>query len=191
MKRITLLIVSIFLLASLMGCGNTGTQSGVAGYADSDVAAIIRGQEITIGDLRFMYADEDVLTSIEGAAQTELVFQEAQRLEMGEDLPAKIESVKESLKTASLADIPFEQKERDFFKSQAKKLGMNVEDYYKEYMLIRTEKDWYILTFWDEGFRRFNHSEEEFDAYNEELTEFMNEFMKKNEDDIEVLINPD
>ena len=60
LKRIPLFIIALSLIISLMGCGSN-VQGSMKDYKNSDVAAIVGDKEITIGDLQFLYSDEDVL----------------------------------------------------------------------------------------------------------------------------------
>lgn len=190
MKRIALIIISIALIASLIGCGNTAASSGLKGYDDSDVAAIVRGKDITIGDLRFLYADEDILTGIEGAAQTELMIQEAKAKNVNDDLPAKIASMKTSMESVTFKEQPLEEEERKFILSQSKKLNMDVDEYFKKYMVMHAEMTWYMLRFYEEAFRLYEGADEELEAYNEELNLFLKNWMTEHEGDIEILITP-
>ncbi|MBD7983372.1 hypothetical protein H9649_02170 [Sporosarcina sp. Sa2YVA2] len=190
MKKIALIIGSIALIASLIGCGNTAAPSGLEGYEDSDVAAIVRGKEITIGDLRFLYADEDVLTGIEAAAQTELMIQEAKAKNVNDDLSVKIASVKASMESVTFKEQPMEEEERKFILSQSEKLNMDVNDYFKKYMVMHTEMTWYLLRFYEEAFRLYDGVDEELEAYNAELDLFLKNWMTEHEGDIEILITP-
>ncbi len=51
--QLSILIPFIFMV----GC------SGLSKYDDNEAAAIVKGQEITVGDLRFLYPDDTALDS--------------------------------------------------------------------------------------------------------------------------------
>ena len=57
------------------GCSD----SDIAKYDDEDVAAIVRGEEITIGDLRFLFLDDQILESLDGTIKAKLAEQEVKR----------------------------------------------------------------------------------------------------------------
>lgn len=62
-------------------------------YNDDDIAAIVKGEEITIGELRFLYPDENVLERIEGTVKAELVIKEAKQmnLDVSEEIKETVE----------------------------------------------------------------------------------------------------
>lgn len=49
---------------------------------DNEAAAIVKGQEITIGDLRFLYPDDTALDYIDWAIEVELVKQEVEEMDL-------------------------------------------------------------------------------------------------------------
>ncbi|WP_047980893.1 SurA N-terminal domain-containing protein [Ornithinibacillus contaminans] len=75
-------ICSCFIF--LVGCNK---------YDNEDIAAIVRGQEITVGDIRFMNgaSDEKLPELVAGIVKQELIIQEAK--EMGLDVTEEIEEM--------------------------------------------------------------------------------------------------
>lgn len=188
MNRIPLIIISLFLLASLVGCNSkTENQSNLEEYKDNDVAAIVGDKEITIGDLRLLYRDEEVLENIEGSAKLELLKQEVKR--MGVDVTDDIHSQKESMLAISYQDID-NKSMREFIESQATKLGMKPDEYYKKYAEIRSEQDPYIFAYVDEmyGESELPKSAEELDAFNKKIDNSLNDLVKEHESKIKILI---
>lgn len=188
MKRIYIFAVALLLTVLLMGC-NSNTQSGIEGYEDTDIAAIVRGTEITIGDLRFMHADEDVLEMIESAAQVELIKQEVIRLGLGQDIPDKMAKHTEYLKNHTMDDFDMEEADRKLIKSQAKKLRMDIQEYFRKHTAILSEQSYYLSAYAEGTFRDFEYMREVgIEQYNEEYEEFFEKVMKENESDIEIRI---
>lgn len=71
-----LMYALLLALIFLVGCSN----QSILDYDDDDVAAIVNGEEITIRDLRFLYADEKVLDNIDGTVKARSVMQEAKQI---------------------------------------------------------------------------------------------------------------
>ncbi|GKV56826.1 hypothetical protein NCCP2222_27730 [Sporosarcina sp. NCCP-2222] len=186
MKRISLFIIAMSVLISLIGCDSNEHRS-LKDYDDSDVAAIVRDKEITIGEMRFLYADEEVLSSIDDAVRMELMIQEAKK--MNTDVPDKIDSMRKTWETMSLDDIEMENSQRSFIKSQARKLGMEPEEYFKEWIEITSVRSLYIMEYTQKAVRQLEASnDEELAAYNKEVSEHLDELVKGNEKDIKILI---
>ncbi|QTD41058.1 hypothetical protein [Sporosarcina sp. Te-1] len=186
MKRISLFIMTICLVIPLIGYDNN-KQASLEGYKDSDIAAIVGDKEITIGELRFLNADQDVLSRIDDAVRVELMIQEAKKMNL--DLSDKIDSMKKAVATTSLDDIEMEKSEREFIKSQARKLGMKTDENFKEYLEITSERSLYIMEYTQKAFRElvpFNG--EELAVYNEELDEFLDELVNEQQNEIKILI---
>ncbi|MHC8517576.1 hypothetical protein [Sporosarcina sp. ITBMC105] len=186
MKRFAYSVITFLLLISLAGCQGSG--HNLSDYDDEDIAAIVNGQEITIGDLRFMYEDEKVIGNIEGAVKLELLLQEAK--EMKVDVSKDIASQQEML-------LQLPQHENDslresiqvFITSQAKKLGMNAEDYYSKYVERRSEQIAYIHAYVRETFGDPDSFDEvELKEFDKKNNDYLNELMEKHSDQIEILI---
>src|SRR5690625_1724004 len=112
------------ILFIVVGCAEKLT------YNDDDIAAIVKGEEITIGELRFLYPDENVLEMIEGTVKARLVMQEAK--EMNIDVSEEINQTKKMMATLPPkdSDNPTGKSIREFAESQAQKLNMDPEEYH-------------------------------------------------------------
>src|SRR5690625_5847179 len=85
-KRISCMLFICLLILS--GCMNSST------YKDEDVAAIVRGEEISVGYLRFLYPDDAIIEMIDGAVKAKLAEQEVKKMNI--DISDKVKEVEES-----------------------------------------------------------------------------------------------
>ena len=81
----------MFLICFVMTAGCS--DSDIAKYDDEDVAAIVRGEEITIGDLRFLFLDDQILESLDGTIKAKLAEQEVKRLNI--DVSQELQEIQE------------------------------------------------------------------------------------------------
>lgn len=185
MKNFYLFVITLFLVVTLIGC-NFAAQNSLKDYKDNDVAAIVRDKEITIGQLRFLYTDDKILDNITGTVKAELVKQEAQKMKL--DISDEIKDV--DIKLPSKEDGTWAKASRDFIESQAKKLDMKAENYYKEYMEITSQQTAYIHAYTEEKLGQAqNDDEAAVEEYNQKANQLLNKLLKENEADIEILIN--
>jgi hypothetical protein len=172
----------------LAGCGSS-IRSSIREYDDNDSVAIVRDKEITIGELRFLYPDEDVLENIEGTVQFELMLQEAKKMNL--DVSENLDMQKETMLQLPLRDEndPFAKSIHEFIKSQSKKLDMEPEEYYQKYVEIRSEQNAYLNAYTQSILSEPTaFSEEELELYNEIVNESLSELVKKHKKDIVILI---
>ena len=171
-----------------MGC-SSNVQSSIKDYNDNDIAAIVKDKEITIGELRFLYPDEEVLENIEGTVKLELILQEAKRMNL--DV-----SDNKDLQTEAMLSLPLRDKEDpfgksmiEFIESQAQKLGMEPKEYYKEYVEIKSEQNAYLNAYTQEMFGEPDaNNEDGLEVYNKKANDFLNELVKEHKKEIEILI---
>lgn len=176
------------MLLSLAGCG-PNVQNRIEDYKDDDVVAIVGAKEITVGELRFLYADEEILQNIEEIVRLELVLQEAKRmnLDIAEDKDSQKEEML-SLPLKSEAD-PIWDSVRLFVESQADKLEMDTEAYYEEYIEIRSEQIAYINAYTREMIGAPNvENEDDLKEYNKKANDFLNELVKEHRQEIDIRI---
>lgn len=169
--------VFFIVLLFIAGCTNT------LSYHDNDIAAIVRGKEITIGELRFLYPDEKVLDMIEEAVKVELVMQEVKRMNLdvlGEDNENHIEDI--LLSNQELVPFP------EFTEKQAQKLGIESGNFNEEYLKIITEQNAYMVTYIQEMIGEPEGIDEELKKYSESANHLLNRLVKENQDEIEILI---
>lgn len=171
------------MMILMVGC------SEVSGYDDTDVAATVRGNEITVGDLRFLYPDDTALDYLEGAISVELVKQEVKdmSLDISDNLSDNDDWFME-LPPKNTNDEDGKQI-RKFAESQAKKLDMEPEEYQRAYAKIIDEQNAYMVTYLEEklGTEAFD-GEKEMGAHNEKTINLLDELAEEYEDEIEVLI---
>jgi len=171
-----------------MGC-SASVQSSIKDYNDNDIAAIVKDKEITIGELRFLYPDEEVLENIEGAVKLELILQEAKRMDL--DVSDNKDLQTETMLLLPLRDSedPFGKSMIKFIESQAQKLGMEPKEYYKKYAEIRSEQIAYINGYTQEMFGEPDaYNEDGIEEYNKKANDFLNELVKEHKEKIEILI---
>ena len=188
LKRISLLVITVSIIALLIACGSN-KKSNIKDYNDNDIAAIVGEKEITMGELRFLYSDKDILGNIDGYAKFELLLQEAKSLNL--DVSDDINSQKEAMLMLSRGeeDDPFVKSTREFVELQAKKLNMQPEDYYKEYVEIRSEQIAYLSAYSEKMFGKpIGYNEDELEIYNKKANDHLNELVKENKKEIKILI---
>ncbi|MGY0693756.1 hypothetical protein ACW2QC_13360 [Virgibacillus sp. FSP13] len=173
----------LIVFISLAGCNS------ISKYDDNEAAAIVKGQETTIGDLRFLYPDDTALDYLEWAINAELVKQEVK--DMGLNISDNLSDNDdwfEELPPKNTKDEGGKQI-RKFAESQARKLDMKPEEYQQEYAKKIDEQNAYMVTYLEEKL-----GEAEFDdekgmvEFNEKSNYLLEELVEENEDEIEVLI---
>lgn len=167
------------ILFFLVGCSDSTK------YNDEDIVAIVRGEEITIGELRFLYPDEELLNIIDGAIKAKLVIQEAKKMNL--DVSAQVIE-----RIAALSKYPSDDTDmeiantiREFVEPQDKKLGLAPEEYYKKYIEITSETSAYINTYIQDV---LGDPIDDIENFDERANDHLNELVRKNQDEITVLI---
>lgn len=165
-----------------VGCTN------ISDYDDADIAAIVKGEEIKVGELRFLYPDEKVLDMIEGTVKLKLVMQEAKQMDMNvtDEINQKIEEGK-NLPPKDTEDSPL-QSIRTFAETQAEKLGMEPEAYYQEYVAVTSEQIVYLNAYIEEMVGAFENDDNNIQAFNSKANDFLDALVEENKDEIEILI---
>lgn len=153
-------------------------------YNDDDVAAIVRGEEITIGELRFLFPDEDIADMINGAIQTKLMFQEVKKMNI--DVSEEMKNQMEAAENDELDEIGISTNSsfREFIDSQAKKLGMSPDEYYKKYHKKTTEIGVYMEAYIKEMLGEPMGDRE----YTKQANQVLKDLLEKNKDNIEILL---
>lgn len=170
----------VIYLIILVGCSDSTR------YNDEDVAAIVRGEEITIGELRFLYPDDELLNMLDGTIKAKLVVQEAKKMNINiskevEELVAALnEYPPDNIDTKAANSI------RDFVEPQAKKLGLDPDEYYRKYNEITTETSAYVNAYIQEV---LGDPKGEIEKYDNKANEHLNELVQRSKDEITILIN--
>lgn len=179
MKKINLYLIPLLIITLLAGCVSAAERS-IESYNDDDVVAIVKEKKITVGELRFLYPDDKVLENVKGTVKLELVMQEAKKMNL---------DVSDELNETN-PELQAEKSNLEFAESQAKKLGMEPEQYFKEYKDITTEQILYMNAYIEKVLGEpDSYDEEDIKKYDKEANQLLDELVKKNENDIELLIN--
>lgn len=178
-KYLNILIVLVFLC--LVGC------MGLSSKNDK-VVLIVRGTEITLGEVRFMYGDDNIKDGITLMKYLELTKQEVEDLNL--DITERREFNDQFIKELPPKD---EANENDlenwaFAEAQAKNFKMDPQEYYLEYI----ERDMHYLTYFETYIHEFldepeSRDEDVLEAYNVEVNELLHELEKKYESEIKIL----
>jgi hypothetical protein len=176
-----LIIVALFLgLLSLVGCSK---------YSDDDIAANVRGEEITVGELRFLYPDDKLLDYLDGTIKAILVMQEVEKMniDITEELQ-KIEEDKEYAISNFLSNDennPMADNLNNFIKPQAEKLGMEVDNYYTEYYDKTQKMSVYVVAYINE---KLGEPEFEDSTYTDRANQLLVDLVNEHKDEIEIFI---
>lgn len=179
MYKILCSIIFIYLIF-ITGCSDSPK------YNDEDVAAIVKGEEITIGELRFLYPDEEIFNMMDGTIKAKLVIEEAKKMnidvskEVNETIKALGDYPPDHIDTEAANSI------RKFVVPQAEKLGLAPEAYYKKYIEITTETGAYVNAYIQ---KVLGKPRDGFEKYDELANKHLNELVEKNKDEIKILIS--
>lgn len=180
--QLSVLIFSVFIA----GCSSIST------YDDNETAAIVKGQEITIGDLRFLYPDDTALDYLDWAISVELVKHKVE--EMGLDISDKLSEEGDGRWFGELppADTKDEggKQIRKFAESQARKLDMKPEEFQREYARRIEEQNAYMVTYLEKklGIAEFDE-EKVMEEFNKEANYLLEELVENHKNEIEVFID--
>ncbi|WP_407270211.1 hypothetical protein [Radiobacillus sp. PE A8.2] len=180
MKKIIVFLCIMFVSVSC--------SSSVA-YDENDIAAIVRGKEITVRDIRLVaiFNNEELPQVVKHYVREEIMIQEAKQ--MGIELPKEVKEVISS--DHSLPPEPPEGKENpilEFYKSQAKELGMTAEEYVDIYICKSTERSEYVSRYINQELGEGTSQGEKGKEYHNRLNEFYDQLLTKYDDEIEILI---
>lgn len=174
-----MLSICLFILS---GCMNSSA------YKDEDVAAIVRGEEISVGSLRFLYPDEAIIEMVDEVVVAKLAEQEVKKMNI--DITDKVEEEKQSYgkypqKKLNSADT---QSIRAFADPQAKKLGIDPREYYKVYTKLSAEMGAYINTYISNILGELEEDEFGIEEYAHHANEVLEHLVEQNKHAIEVRI---
>ncbi|WP_042143588.1 hypothetical protein [Paucisalibacillus sp. EB02] len=174
-----LLVICLFILS---GCMDS------ASFNDEDIAAIVRGEEITIGYLRMLYPDEEIVSMMDEVVIAKLAEQEVKKMKV--DASEHINKIVESYGQYPQEETQGAEAEsiRAFADAQAKKLGMDPSDYYKKYTEISTEMVGYINAYTSEFLGELGEDEFGIEEYAEHANQLLEDLVEQNRDRIEIMI---
>lgn len=184
-KRMRTLFCFMFLICFVMTAGCS--DSDIAKYDDEDVAAIVRGEEITIGDLRFLFLDDQILESLDGTIKAKLAEQEVKRLNI--DVSQELQEIQEMKHDIGIyppedLDTEFGEGIREFAETQAAKLGMDPEEYFEKYLERNHEISVYVIAYIEEMLGEPTTDEE----YMEKANKLLDDLADENADEVQILI---
>jgi len=174
-----MLLICMFIFS---GCMNS------AAYKDEDIAAIVRGEEITVGELRFLYPDDAIEETVDGVVKAKLAEQEAKRMDI--DISEQIKEVEGSYGNYPQDDLnsPKADSIRSFAKPQAKKLGMNPKEYYEEYTEVSATMTAYVNAYTSVILGGIEDDEFGIEEYNQHANEVLDNLIDLNKDAIEIRV---
>ncbi|SET74620.1 hypothetical protein SAMN05421676_107163 [Salinibacillus kushneri] len=180
-------LISCIILISIsfvVGCSDSTK------YDNDDVAAIVRGEEITVGDIRFFaeVKDEDLPEAIESKVRETVVIQEAK--EMGIDVSDEVEETIEYFGQYPSENVDTDKANeiREFAEAQSERFDMKPKEFHKEFIERNAKRSAYQNEFFKEHLNGNPETEEEAKEMNEEIQQIIDALLKENEDEIEILI---
>ena len=174
-----MLLICLFILS---GCMNS------ADYKDEDVAAIVRGEEITVRYLRFLYPDDAIVEMVDEAVKAKLAEQEVKKMNI--DVSKQIKEIEESYGKYPQGELNSAEAQsiRAFADPQAEELGIDPKEYYKQYTEISAEMAAYSNAYTSELLGGLEDDEFGIEEYNHHASELLDDLVERNKDAIEIKI---
>lgn len=158
-----------------------------AAHKNEDVAAIVRGEEITVGYLRFLYPDNAIVEMTNDVVKAKLAEQEVKEM-MNVDISKHVKKVKELYDEYPQDDSAETQSIREFADSQARKFEMEPEAYYKKYTETSVEMAAYVDAYTSALMGELEEDEVGIEDYHHHANEWLDDLAEQNKDDIEIKI---
>ena len=163
-------------------------------YADEDVAAIVRGEEITVGELRFLYEDDKIPGYLDGTIKAKLAEQEAKKMNL--DVSNELQEIQETKSTfidlflSKENDSDAAKANRKLVDAQAKKMGMKPEEYLEKHYEAISETNVYMLAYVASMIGQPMIDDEDFDMeeYNVKGNQVLDKLVEDNEEEIKKII---
>ena len=163
-------------------------------HDDEDVAAIVRGEEITVGELRFLFEEDKIIDNLDGTIKAKLAEQEVKKmnLDVSEDLQ-EIQETKNSFSELFLSSenqTETAKANRKIIDAKAKKLGMSTEEYLEKQYVTISETNLYMLKYVAQLIGEPMVDDEDFDVekYDANANEVLDQLVEENKDEIEKFI---
>ena len=174
-----MLLICLFILS---GCMNS------ADYKDDDVAAIVRGEEITVGYLRFLYTDDAIVEMIDEVVKAKLAEQEVKKMNI--DVSKQVKEIEGLFGKYPQDELhsPEAQSIRTFADPQARELGIDPKEYYKKYTEISVEMATYINVYTSKILGELEDDEFGIEEYIHHANELLDDLVERNKDAIKILI---
>lgn len=169
-------------LLILSGCMNSSA------YNDEDVVAVVRGEEISVGFLRFLYPDDAIAEMVDEVVKAKLAEQEVKKMNI--DITEKIVETEESYGKYPQDELYSTETQsiRAFADPQAGKLGIDPEEYYKKYTETSAEMVAYINAYTSEILGEIEDDEFGIEEYVHHANEELDDLVEQNKHAIEIRI---
>lgn len=166
----------------IVGC------SDISDYDETDVAVIVKGEEITVGDLRFLYPDDRILDYLDGTIKAKLAEQEV--IELNLDVSQELKEIQDTKSVIGLyppedIDTEFANDTREFVDAQSAKLGMDPEEYSEKHYEKSQKTSVYVIAYIEE---KLGDPKEIGEEYSQQANELLDKLFEENEDEIQILI---
>lgn len=177
-------VLTFVAVLFIVGC----TNKVIEDYNDDDIAAIVRGEEITVGELRILYTNEKALDMINSSIKAKLVIQELKQMNL--DVADEIEQETEAIMKDLLEDSDGSSWEsiRDFAEVQSESLGMTKKRFYQEYIELSIVQNVTMNAYVQEVLGEAGDEMADVEAYNNKVNDLLNELVTKNKEEIEIII---
>lgn len=171
--------IFLICLVFIAGCNN------ISKYDDEDVAAIVRGKEITVGELRFLYPDDKALEYLDGTIKLKLAIQEAKKLNL--DVSQELQEMQDTKSKVGI--YPAEDNDtandmRKFEEAQSEKLRMDPDEYSEQHFEVTQEINIYVIAYIEKMLGEYKNDLE----YTEQADQLLDDLVEENEDEIQILI---
>jgi hypothetical protein len=168
----------------IVGCN----EALISDFVDTEVAAIVRGEEITVGDLRFLYSDDSLIDNLDGTIKAKLAEQEVTELNL--DVSQELQEIKDrisgkSVNTFDEDDTDYANDIRAFVDAQAKKFGMVPEEYYEMYVEKTQAMVVYVTAYTEE---MLDEPMNDGSEYVEKANMILDKLVEDNEGEIQIFL---
>ncbi|MFV8830365.1 hypothetical protein [Alkalihalobacterium sp. APHAB7] len=174
--------ILLLIMSVSVACSNATTEKEtVVSVDDGDIVAIVKGEEITLKDIRSLYnvPDEKIAIMVKNFVKEEIMVLEAKKL--GIDVSGEMEGIE-------LA-FPFDDTENeDFFENQAEYLNMTSREYYDVYFKERLERNAYVNNLVNEVLDLSQYGVDDTELLDEKINEYINGLLNEYKEEIEILL---
>ncbi|MCF3943807.1 hypothetical protein [Oceanobacillus alkalisoli] len=136
-----------------------------------------------MGELRFLYPDEQIHENLEGTIKGKLAMQEAKAMQL--DITEESTVHVQDVYPAEDSNTEIANGTRDFAEAQTKKFNMEPEEYFEEYVKRTQEMSHYVIAYISEMIGELEDNPE---AYTEQGNQLLDDLYEDNLDEIEILI---
>lgn len=168
-----------FLILTLFLAGCLGSKQD-----PDEVLAIVRGTEITLGEVTFLYGEDNIWDGLRLLMAIELTKQEVEELNL--DISTEWENNKDSIR-----DLPPKEEARgdeieywEFSEKQGKLLNMEPNEFFLEYIEQTMKNLSYFITYMVETVGHYDDMSE--DEFNRLINDEVNRLMDVYDDEIEI-----